>query len=1034
LTDLTKISKCRLPMDAPSPAFTNMQVDTPSKGTASSQRSPNLSFLSPTKSSLKKQRPRPLLKDLTNISKFRLPMDAPSPAFTKMKVDMATQTIAIDVFQEASHLKLANIQQNLAMQPHVELDSEQDLKIPKLLLLDKKPSTTKNKCPIENMVYREVDLNGEKLHFLVTKNWKVEIYEQKKSSYTQEGKFAFLVPARRNCLDKTQTTKAEGKLENLEQFTARLNAKIEATRFTSQPFSRRLLAGLIAYQPKTSSLSWEQSIPIILGSFLYDIGHQDISGEQLSGMSPSRQTLENLVFEFAVESAMLTRDSFEHGKILYTAFDKADATKGLQGGCVKLGSTFDSRCKSEAFPDGEVIVCTLDADKTGDTSMEVAQSVVHSFKKLCLISAVVWGITTDSGGGGTVESVAKALVALRLLVKIGHLVANCTLHNLNLELAVPMKQWLMAPTTADTRKDKKKDEVPRNVEQLTYTAFAWEDAVGFNVVKEYWDSSAAYCKSKVCDEFEEGDAEAGDKNDALEDVIRMFGDLQNGESFVAMKRGAETRWWSIGEAADVLYKTLPMRRFMAKNFDDMKVTGKAKKICQDFISLSAEPVLLCDLALVRCFHRFYLAKHLKFFQDKDLFVRKAGFQAFSIFVRCFLMEEDYKLMSSKWCEMTVFADLQKRLKEVPVKDQPLQVKKIENFLRTAQAENKKMFKRWISGSNLAFLAAFSEVETGKIVSRHLIGCSGLDSSQDQSVIFNSPNHGRQINLGRFAAFVAASINETQVELDTHFHIKKNYSLIRQIAAGFNLWDRNDSGTERARISVLENYGSMFSNTQGAERANKDQNLASLNQRQEGNVSMRLMASTRIKEVCDATILGAKRRVFRGRAKIEEMYRRIWAVHVDIEVLKLRLGKECFDKLNADIAKNLRNTFQTTRLEKEKDDFEAAFCVAHVPSVKENLRGFDISPLLDSKLQLGKIFHKGRNVELLKMELAKRVENNEKKELTVVQFRRIQGMKIGELKTEIKKDEQARDGKSKKYNDKFFKVLHTPLDEYEYKIV
>jgi hypothetical protein len=44
------------------------------------------------------------------------------------------------------------------------------------------------------MVYREVDLNGEKLYFIITKNWKAEIYEQKESSYTKEGKFSFPVP------------------------------------------------------------------------------------------------------------------------------------------------------------------------------------------------------------------------------------------------------------------------------------------------------------------------------------------------------------------------------------------------------------------------------------------------------------------------------------------------------------------------------------------------------------------------------------------------------------------------------------------------------------------------------------------------------------------------------------------------------------------------------------------------------------------------------------------------------------------------
>eukprot|EP00978_Attheya_sp_CCMP212_P003340 scaffold6892_cov37-Attheya_sp.AAC.3 len=87
-----------------------------------------------------------------------------------------------------------------------------------------------------------------------------------------------------------------------------------------------------------------------------------------------------------------------------------------------------------------------------------------------------------------------------------------------------------------------------------------------------------------------------------------------------MTRRAETCWWSIGEAANTLHKTLPMRRFMAANFDDTKKKkrdSKAKQICQDFLSLSSEPAILCDMALLKSFHRFYLARHLKFFQSGD---------------------------------------------------------------------------------------------------------------------------------------------------------------------------------------------------------------------------------------------------------------------------------------------------------------------------------------------------------------------------------------------------------------------------------
>jgi hypothetical protein len=158
----------------------------------------------------------------------------------------------------------------------------------------------------------------------------------------------------------------------------------------------------------------------------------------------------------------------------------------------------------------------------------------------------------------------------------------------------------------------------------------------------------------------------------------------------------------------------------------------------------------------------------------------------------------------------------------------------------------------------------------------------------------------------------------------------------------------------------------------------------------------------------------------------EMYQRICDVHVDIESLRLRLGHQTFDEVNADIAKNLRNTFKATRVKKEKEDFEAAFSVAHVPSAKENLKGFDISPLLDSKLQLGKIFNKGQNVELLQMEWVKRVENNENRQLTDVEFRRIKGMKIGQLKLEIKRDEQAQEGKNKKIQRQVLQGIAQPF--------
>ena len=85
-----------------------------------------------------------------------------------------------------------------------------------LLLLDEKPPTSKKKYPVENTMYREVAFHGEKLYFLVTKGWQVEIFEQHETQHMMAASFVFSIPSRMASSDKTQATKAEGELENLK--------------------------------------------------------------------------------------------------------------------------------------------------------------------------------------------------------------------------------------------------------------------------------------------------------------------------------------------------------------------------------------------------------------------------------------------------------------------------------------------------------------------------------------------------------------------------------------------------------------------------------------------------------------------------------------------------------------------------------------------------------------------------------------------------------------------------------------------------
>ena len=112
-------------------------------------------------------------------------------------------------------------------------------------------------------------------------------------------------------------------------------------------------------------------------------------------------------------------------------------------------------------------------------------------------------------------------------------------------------------------------------------------------------------------------------------------------------------------------------------------------------------------------------------------------------------------------------------------------------------------------------------------------------------IFNSVTHGRPINLALFSTFIDEELSNPNGE---YYHIERNKNHFEEIARGRNIWDRTKAETQPVRIEVLHFYGPFFSNNQGVERANKDQNMASANQREETNTSIRMIATSRLKEI------------------------------------------------------------------------------------------------------------------------------------------------------------------------------------------
>ena len=80
-----------------------------------------------------------------------------------------------------------------------------------------------------------------------------------------------------------------------------------------------------------------------------------------------------------------------------------------------------------------------------------------------------------------------------------------------------------------------------------------------------------------------------------------------------------------------------------------------------------------------------------------------------------------------------------------------------------------------------------------------------------------------------------------------------------------------------------------------------------------------------------------------------------AVHNDIKSLKQKMGLAHFKNLKDEMRGKIKKTWQSERAAKQREKFKAALLVTHNSSAKELAQGFDLAPLLEGKLQLGKIF-------------------------------------------------------------------------------
>jgi hypothetical protein len=146
-----------------------------------------------------------------------------------------------------------------------------------------------------------------------------------------------------------------------------------------------------------------------------------------------------------------------------------------------------------------------------------------------------------------------------------------------------------------------------------------------------------------------------------------------------------------------------------------------------------------------------------------------------------------------------------------------------------------MFDQWID-THLFFLAAFSEVPTGKLIAWYLLSTEVITKVHatslllpTESITYELPMHGCIINIRKLCGFLIDCIDQEKlIEFKKSYLFTSHCHHFETVAAtGSNIWDRTKLAMQAPRRSILIQYGGLPSNTQMIEHRNKNHNICAL---------------------------------------------------------------------------------------------------------------------------------------------------------------------------------------------------------------
>jgi len=206
---------------------------------------------------------------------------------------------------------------------------------------------------------------------------------------------------------------------------ARIRNKVQQKQCSCDTLlGQSLWAIAMSAVPALANAATQYLFPLIFFAFFHDTGLFDKLDLDLFSQSfPSDWSFRKFTIHQAVRDTILLGNEF-HKSEIYMACDKGN----------KKGVGHFAKCVSKWNREGSINLRLLDVNAAGGSSVECAAATQASMNKLKndetdQDSHLLYGQNTDSGGGGTLESLHLAMEPLSLCAPASqYLIGNCTIH------------------------------------------------------------------------------------------------------------------------------------------------------------------------------------------------------------------------------------------------------------------------------------------------------------------------------------------------------------------------------------------------------------------------------------------------------------------------------------------------------------------------------------------------------------------------------------------------------------------------------